>query len=68
MDKRLTKRHKRQVRRAGERLRLSEPDLRTPEQLRAARESSRPGGARGSRLPPHFALPSSALNTEVPSS
>ena len=44
MDKRLQKRHKRQVARAKERVRLSEPDLRTPEQLRAAREASQPAG------------------------
>jgi hypothetical protein len=42
MDKRIAKRHKRQVQRARERLRVSEPDVRTPEQLRAAREASRP--------------------------
>lgn len=42
MDKRLMKRHKRQVARAGQRVRLSQPDVRTPEQLRAAREASRP--------------------------
>ncbi len=41
MTKRLLKRHKRQVARARERVRLSEPDLRTPEQLAAAREGSR---------------------------
>ncbi len=41
MNKRLLKRHKRQVSRARERVRLSEPDLRTPEQLAAAREGSR---------------------------
>jgi hypothetical protein len=41
MDKRLLKRHKRQVMRAKERVRLSEPDLRTPEQVSAAREVSR---------------------------
>jgi hypothetical protein len=46
MDKRLAKRHKRQVSRAKERVRLSEPDLRTPEQVRAAREASRPGSGR----------------------
>jgi hypothetical protein len=40
MDKRLAKRHKRQVSRARERLVSSEPDLRTPEQVRAAREAS----------------------------
>jgi hypothetical protein len=41
MDKRLAKRHKRQVTRAKERIKLSEPDLRTPEQIKAARDSSR---------------------------
>ena len=47
MDKRLAKRHKRQVARAKERVRLSEPDLRTPEQIEAAREASRPDRSRG---------------------
>jgi hypothetical protein len=41
MNKRLEKRHKRQVTRARERVKLSEPDVRTPEQLAAAREASR---------------------------
>jgi hypothetical protein len=41
MNKRLLKRHQRQVSRARERVRLSEPDLRTPEQVAAAREASR---------------------------
>jgi hypothetical protein len=41
MNKRLLKRHQRQVLRAKERVKLSEPDLRTPEQLSAAREVSR---------------------------
>jgi hypothetical protein len=41
MDKRLQKRHKRQVARARERVRVSEPDLRTPEEKLAAREASR---------------------------
>jgi hypothetical protein len=47
MDKRLAKRHKRQVSRAKEHVKLSEPDLRTPEQIKAAREASRPMGRRG---------------------
>ena len=47
MDKRLQKRHKRQVARAKERVRLSEPDLRTPEQLRAAREAAADSAAKG---------------------
>jgi hypothetical protein len=41
MDKRLAKRHKRQIARAKEHVKLSEPDLRTPEQIKAAREASR---------------------------
>jgi hypothetical protein len=41
MDKRLAKRHKRQVARAKQHVKLSEPDLRTPEQIKAAREASR---------------------------
>ena len=42
MDKRLNKRHKRQVARAKEHVKVSEPDVRTPEQIEAAREASRP--------------------------
>jgi hypothetical protein len=41
MNKRLDKRHKRQVSRARARVKLSEPDVRTPEQIAAAREASR---------------------------
>jgi len=41
LEQRLAKRHKRQVSRAKARVRLSEPDLRTPEQIRAARDASR---------------------------
>jgi hypothetical protein len=41
MNKRLAKRHKRQVARAKQRVKLSEPDVRTPEQLAVARETSR---------------------------
>jgi hypothetical protein len=41
MNKRLAKRHKRQVARQKEHVRLSEPDVRTPEQIKAAREASR---------------------------
>jgi len=52
MDKRLAKRHNRQVSRAKERIRLSEPDLRTPEQIKAAREASRPadGQSKGANV------------------
>jgi hypothetical protein len=42
MDKRLAKRHKRQVSRSRQKIKLSEPDLRTPEQVEAARLASRP--------------------------
>jgi len=52
------KRHKRQVSRARQRVRVSEPDVRTPEQLKAAREASRPGGVRGT--PAHYAMASHA--------
>ena len=47
MDKRAEKRHKRQVSRAKKRVKLSEPDVRTPEQIQAAREASRPIGGYG---------------------
>jgi hypothetical protein len=48
MNKRLAKRHKRQVARAKERVKVSEPDVRTPDQLAAAREASRSvSGLRG---------------------
>jgi len=41
MSNRLLKRHKRQVDRARKNKKVSEPDLRTPEQIKAAREASR---------------------------
>ena len=44
MDKRLAKRHKRQVTRAKQHVKTSEPDVRTPEEIKAAREASRPAG------------------------
>ena len=44
MDKRLQKRHKRQVERAKTRIKVSEPDVRTPEEVKAARDASRPQG------------------------
>jgi len=47
MDKRLAKRHKRQVARAKEHVKLSEPDVRTPEQIEAAREAARANLNRG---------------------
>ena len=51
MDKRLAKRHKRQVARAKEHVKLSEPDVRTPDEIKAARDASRAtqgGGSSGS--------------------
>ena len=42
MDKRVEKRHKRQVARAKNKKKMSEPDLRSPEQIEAAKEASRP--------------------------
>ena len=41
MDKRLAKVHKRKVARAKERVRLSEPDFRTEDQIKAARDASK---------------------------
>ena len=58
MNKRLLKRHKRQVSRARERVRLSEPDLRTPEQLAAAREGSRAVTGRRVDLRPPYSTTS----------
>ena len=46
MDKRLAKRHKRQVARAKEHIKTSEPDVRTHEQIEAAREVSGAANAR----------------------
>jgi hypothetical protein len=65
MDKRLQKRHKRQVARAKEHVKTSEPDLRTPEQLRAAREASRSLAIR--RNDPHafYSAPPSPPKTEA---
>jgi hypothetical protein len=54
MNKRLLKRHKRQVLRAKERVRLSEPDLRTREQLREAREANRPSASRRNDPQAHY--------------
>ena len=48
MDKRLQKRHKRQVLRARAQVKLSEPDVRTPEQQKSDREASRPAEGSGS--------------------
>lgn len=47
MDKRVAKRHKRQVARAKLHSKQSEPDVRTREQIEAARDASRPEAGRG---------------------
>ncbi len=61
MNKRLAKRHMRQVARAKERVKLSEPDVRTPDQLAAAREASRavPGHRRAHHA--YYSTPPSNL-------
>jgi len=58
MNKRLEKRHKRQVSRAKERVKLSEPDVRTPEEIRAARDASGTAAHRRSGPDAHYAAPS----------
>jgi len=57
MDKRLMKRHKRQVERARQHVKVSEPDLRTPEQVTAAREVSRSVGSRRDALREPYTWP-----------
>jgi len=59
MNKRLLKRHKRQVARAKEAVKRSEPDVRTAEQLAAAREASRAVTGRRNALRPHYSTPPS---------
>jgi hypothetical protein len=66
MDKRILKRHKRQVARATARVRLSEPDLRTPEQQRAAREASRPAARRRNDPHAHYLTPSARKHAGPP--
>ena len=58
MNKRLLKRHKRQVSRAREHVRLSEPDLRTPEEVAAAREANRAVAGRRTDPRMHYSAPS----------
>ena len=59
MNKRLQKRHRRQVSRAKDRAKLSEPDVRTPEQISAAREASRPAHGWGKDPHANYSKPSS---------
>jgi len=65
MNKRLEKRHKRQVARTKGRNKVSEPDLRTPEQLAAAREVSRSIGGRHSEARANYATPAPNRGTPV---
>ena len=73
MNKRLLKRHKRQVARAKKGAKQSEPDVRTPEQLAAAREASRALNGRrtdprplySTQSPRGGALPITAVNADV---
>jgi hypothetical protein len=51
MDKRIEKRHKREVLRKKNKAKQTEPDVRTPEEIKAAREASRP--AQGWHKDPH---------------
>ena len=53
MDKRAAKRHKREIarKRAKTQAKQSEPDVRTPDEMKAAREASRP--AQGWHKDPH---------------
>jgi len=57
MNKRLLKRHKRQVARAKENARQSEPDVRTPEQIQAAREASQSVSGRRDGPPALYSAP-----------
>jgi len=53
MDKRAQKRHKRAVTRARANVKVSEPDVRTPEQVAADREASRPSTSGRDTLAAH---------------
>ena len=66
MNKRLEKRHKRQVTRARERIRISEPDVRTPEQVRAARAASQPAGGLRAGPPALYISPASPAGAAPP--
>jgi hypothetical protein len=62
MNKRVEKRHMRQVSRAKNRVRLSEPDVRTPEQIKAARQASRPASGWGIGPQASYSRPSTRNN------
>jgi hypothetical protein len=50
MDKRLAKNHKRKVERARAKVKTSEPDVRTHEEIEAAREASRAETTHGTNM------------------
>ncbi|MEJ7607688.1 MAG: hypothetical protein WKF37_15795 [Bryobacteraceae bacterium] len=50
MDKRLEKRHKRQVERSKMKVKVSEPDVRTHEEIEAARDASRADSSRAGNV------------------
>lgn len=50
MDKRLAKNHKRKVERAKAKVKISEPDVRTHEEVEAAREASRAATSHGTNV------------------
>ena len=64
MNKRLEKRHKRQVTRARERVKLSAPDLRIAGTTEAVREASRALVGHGSRPPAPYAAPPRGSHTD----
>ena len=66
MNKRLLKRHQRQVARAKDTIRLSEPDVRTPEQVRAAREASRAATHRRTGAHPRYSTSPTQSHSEAP--
>ena len=63
MSKRLLKLHKRKVARAKTRVKLSEPDVRTSEQLKAARDAGRPDG--GQRSGPNASYSTTSIRTHA---
>jgi hypothetical protein len=64
MDESLMKHHKRQVWRTVERVIISEPDITTPDESRAAPEASRPRGVRAGASFAYNAPASSAAKVE----
>lgn len=65
MNKRLEKLHKRKVARAKIQAKPSEPDVRTPEELLAAQEKSKPAGGFGKGPQTHYAKPTARNNASA---